>query len=292
MELLKVDQGKYAQSDFTNEREIKSIEELTGKTLKNTYVITPFKNQGKTLREHFRCGKDICGTIHTFQGKGQENIFFSTVLNDLDFANRHLSGKQCLFIDELINVAVSRAKKHFVLVSDTPYLHKRNLQMRTLIDYIESYGNQIPDTTVCIFDELYKKMKAYTSHDNLDNVFEETLYKYIEDYCNKHPPMYCRIKLPLADLVTDKTYLEQHPDIKKFVMHHNTHVDFTLCNVVNKPILAIELDGKRHAEKEQIERDKKKDKALEHMQIRLWRLPSKKALTKDEFEKQLQEHMN
>lgn len=291
MELLKVDQGKYAQSDFCNEREIKSIEGITGKTLKDTYVITPFKKQGERLREHFRCGKDICGTIHTFQGKGQENIFFSTVLNNLEFANKHLSGKHCLFKDELVNVAVSRAKKHFVLVSDTTYLHEKNQQMRNLIDYIESYGKQIPDTTVCIFDGLYKKMKAYTRHDNLDNVFEETLYRYIEDYCNEHRKVYCRIKLPLADLVTDKTYLEEHPDIKKFVMYHNTHVDFTLCNIVNKPILAIELDGKRHEEKTQMERDKKKNEALKHMQIPLWRLPSKEALTKDEFEQKLRSYI-
>lgn len=291
MELLKVDQGKYAQPDLSNEREIKSIEGITGKTLKNTYVITPFKRQGEKLREHFQCEKDICGTIHTFQGKGEENIIFSTVLNDLWFANRHLDGKQCLFKDELINVAVSRAKKHFVLVSDTPYFRKKNQQMRSLIDYIESYGKQIPDTTVCIFDGLYKKMKAYTSHDNLDNVFEETLYKYIENYCKEHQQVSYWIKLPLADLVTDKIYLEEHPDIKKFVMHHNTHVDFTLCNAVNNPILAIELDGKRHTEKDQMERDKKKNEALKHMQIPLWRLPSKEALTKEEFEEKLQSYI-
>ena len=291
MELLKVDQGKYAQPNFVNEREIKSIEEITGKTLKDTYVITPFCNQGKKLREQFQCGKDICGTIHTFQGRGQENVFFSTVLNDLKFANNHLSGNHCLFEDELVNVAVSRAKKHFVLVSDAPYLHKKNQQIRNLIDYIEIYGKQIPDKTVCIFDGLYKKMRSYTRHDNLDNVFEETLYKYIEDYCHEHQHVHCWIKLPLADLVTDETYLEKHPDIKKFVMHHNTHIDFTLCNEVNKPILAIELDGKNHEERIQMERDKKKNEALKHMQIPLWRLPSKKALTKDEFEQKIQSYI-
>ena len=74
-------------------------------------------------------------------------------------------------------------------------------------------------------------------------------------------------------------------------MHHNTHVDFTLCNEVNKPILAIELDGKNHEERIQMERDKKKNEALKHMQIPLWRLPSKKALTKDEFEQKIQSYI-
>ncbi len=292
MELLEVNKGKYMQDGFVNEREIKAIEGITGKTLKNTYVITPFSKQGEKLREHFHCEKDICGTIHTFQGKGQEEIFFSTVLNDLKFANNHLSGSHCMFNDELVNVAVSRAKKHFVLVSDAEYLRNKNQQMRNLIDYIESYGKQIPDKTVCIFDGLYKKMKAYTRHDNLDNIFEEILYKYIEDYCNEHPPLYCRIKMPLANLVTDQSYLDKNSDIKNFVLHKNTHVDFTLCNAaVNKPVLAIELDGTKHAEKSQVERDKKKDAALKHMQIPLWRLPSKAALTKEDFEQKLQSYI-
>lgn len=291
MELLNVDQGKYTQSGFCNEREIKSIEGITGKTLKDTYVITPFKQQGERLGEYFRCGKDICGTIHTFQGKGQENIFFSTVLNNLEFANKHLTGKHCLFKNELVSVAVSRAKKHFVLVSDASYLREKNQQMRNLIEYIESYGKQIPDTTVCIFDGLYKKMKAYTRHDNLDNVFEETFYRYLEDYCNTHQQVYCWIKLPLADLITDKIYLDEHPDIKKFVMHHNTHVDFTLCNAVKNPILAIELDGQSHEKKEQMERDNKKNAALKHMGIPLWRVSSKEALTADEFEQELRKRI-
>lgn len=91
------------------------IEELTGPALEKTYVITPFKAQGEHLRSHFHCGKDVCGTIHTFQGRGQDTVFFSTVLNDLPFANNHLSGEHCLFKKELLNVAVSTAKKRFVM---------------------------------------------------------------------------------------------------------------------------------------------------------------------------------
>lgn len=287
MQVLNVGQGKYAKASFCNEREIRAIEGLTGPVLKETYVITPFKNQGEELRAHFQCGKDTCGTIHTFQGRGQDNVFFSTVLNDLDFANSHLSGSHCLFQKELINVAVSRAKKHFILVSDTAYLRKKNKEMRNLIDYIESYGKEIPDTTVCLFDGLYQKMKAYTKHDNLDNIFEETVYNAIMAYHEKHPQFYCFIKFPLANLVTDKIYLTENPDIRDFVMHHNTHVDFTLCNAVCKPILAIELDGQHHNKPEQKIRDEKKDRALRHMQIPLWRLSSKAALTKDEFEQKI-----
>ena len=178
MQLLKVDQGKYATisksgKSFHNEREVETIKEIAGSKLDKSYVITPFSGQGNLLKDSFHCDENTCGTIHTFQGKGQDTVYFSTVFNDLDFANRHLGGDHCLFQKELLNVAVSRAKKRFVLVSDTPYLRKKNMEMRNLIDYIETYGKEIPDKTTCIFDGLYKQMKAYTKTEHLDNIFEK-----------------------------------------------------------------------------------------------------------------------
>lgn len=132
--------------------------------MESSYVITPFKGQGARLRSYFRCGKETCGTIHTFQGRGQDTVYFSTVLNDLPFCNNHLMGNHCLFDKELLNVAVSRAKKRFVLIADRDYLRKKNKEMQDLIDYIETYGEKISDKTVCIFDGLYKLMKSYTTY--------------------------------------------------------------------------------------------------------------------------------
>ncbi len=294
IQLLKVDHGKYAAisqsgTSFYNEREIKSIESLTGPQLQNTYVITPFNGQGDCLKSYFHCDKGICGTIHAFQGRGQDTVYFSTVLNDLRFANGHLAGDHCLFSKELVNVAVSRAKKQFVLVSDAAYLRKKNEEMRNLIDYIETYGKEIPDKTVCIFDGLYKKMKAYTSTEQLHNVFEQTVYDHLQRYCRNHPRVHFLLKLPLANLVTDQTYLDENPEIKRFVLHRNTHLDFTLYNAVNNPILVIELDGEYHRKPDQMNRDAKKDAALAHMGIPLWRLPSKTALTAEEFIRRIDE---
>lgn len=293
MQLLTVDQGKYVDkmdSSFYNDREIKSIEGIAGSCLESSYVITPFAGQGKRLRAYFKCDKETCGTIHTFQGRGQDTVYFSTVLNDLQFCNNHLSGNHCLFTKELLNVAVSRAKKRFVLVSDCDYLRKKNNKMKDLINYIETYGKKIPDKTVCIFDGLYRLMKSYTRIDNLDNVFEKEVYDRLRQYCHKYQKIHCLVKLPLANLVTDKVYLDANSEIKRFVLHKNTHIDFTLYNAINNPILAIELDGKSHEREDQMERDAKKDVALRHMGIPVWRLSSKSALTQEDFEKQLGLH--
>lgn len=292
IQLLRVDQGKYATvtssgTSFYNEREIKSIEGLTGPKLHNTYVITPFSGQGDQLKSHFHCGNNVCGTIHAFQGRGQDVVYFSTVFNDLRFANNYLAGDHCLFSKELLNVAVSRAKKQFILVSDAAYLRRKNKEMRNLIDYIETYGKEIPDTTVCLFDGLYRRMKTYTSTDQLHNVFEKTVYDHLKMYCQKHFNVRFLLKLPLADLVVDQAYLDENPEIKRFVLHKNTHLDFTLYNAVNNPILVIELDGEHHRHPDQMKRDAKKDAALAHMGIPLWRLSSKAALTAEEFVKKI-----
>lgn len=87
--------------------------------------------------------------------------------------------------------------------------------MRNLIEYIEIYGDKIPDKTVCIFDDLYRQIPAYVpTIQGLDNPYEEKIYhlikKYIEKYEGKYKITY---KLPLAEFVTDKKYLEAHPDL-------------------------------------------------------------------------------
>ena len=290
MQLIPVEQGVYMVADldgYYNLREIAAIEGIAEGRLDKACVITPFKLQGEKLRQHFGCDKETCGTIHTFQGRGQDTVYFSTVMNRSKAADAHIKGDHCLFTKELINVAVSRAKKHFILVSDATYMHDSNAELRDLIDYIRSYGAEIPDKTVCLFDGLYKKMKAYVPHDGLDNVFEETIYGFISQYCETHRGFYCEAKHPLCHFVTDGTYLREHPDIRSFVLHKNTHVDFMICNRSANPVLAIELDGMHHSEDAQQERDRKKDEALSHMGIPILRISSKAALTGEELERLL-----
>ena len=130
-------------------------------------------------------------------------------------------------------------------------------------------------------------MKTYTSTDQLHNVFEKTVYDHLKMYCQKHFNVRFLLKLPLADLVVDQAYLDENPEIKRFVLHKNTHLDFTLYNAVNNPILVIELDGEHHRHPDQMKRDAKKDAALAHMGIPLWRLSSKAALTAEEFVKKI-----
>lgn len=296
MQLIDNEKGKYveqANGSFFNTREIRTVQGREGASLRNAFVITPFKEQAARLRQTYQTQQDRsrCGTIHAFQGRGADRVYFSAVLNDTAASRQHLLGPHNLFAKELINVAVSRAKKEFILVSDTQFFEQYCPDMANLIHYIETYGRVISDDTVCVFDYLYQRMADFVPDKVVDNPFEEELKRWLESYAETTSYVKVIMKVLLAELVTDRAYLQAHPDIKEFVEHH-AHVDFLLYDSrIWKPMLAIELDGQMHKKDIQKQRDAKKDMALQHMQIPLLRISSKAAWDKDTLWRNIQEAM-
>ena len=179
-----------------------------------------------------------------------------------------------MFGKELINVAVSRTKDKFVLVADAKFFKNYDENMKNLVEYIEIYGEKIPDKTVCIFDNLYKQIPTYKqSIKGLDNPYEEKIYELVKQYVEKHNQYKFTHKLPLAEFATDKKFLEENPELKDFILR-NSHLDFSIYTAsINKPIVAIEVDGEKHKEPEQRIRDAKKERILKHMEIPLLRVP-------------------
>lgn len=278
------DKGVYLEIEngsFLNKREIETIDDMICSNVDGKFVITPFKAQAKKLKDRYN--EKQCGTIHTFQGKGEDMVCFCTVLNNDKNAIKHLKGKNNLFSNELINVAVSRAKNKFVLVTDVKFFKENDENIKNLIEYIEAYGEVIPDKTVCIFDYLYQQMKAYTVVEDCDNIFEKKVKELIDKYIKLHQEYSVVVKLPLANVVTDKLFLRNNLEIKQYILN-NAHLDFTIYdNRIDKPLAVIELDGKYHEMEEQKQRDIKKNTALKHMEIELWRLKSKDALSEEQF---------
>lgn len=286
MSIIDCDKGKYVEikGGYKNEREIKTINEYIDNDITDKFIITPYKQQAERLKLLY--DKEKCGTIHTFQGKGEKQVYFSAVLNDTKDCIKHLKGEKNLFTRELINVAVSRAKEKFVLVIDREFFRKNDENMRNLIEYIEAYGDVIPDRTICIFDYLYRKIHAYQKViPNIDNPYEEEAYRLIKRFVEKNGDRYkFAIKLPLAEFVSDGEFLEKNVELKRFVLSPS-HIDFSIYSEsINKPLLAIEVDGKTHEYEEQKIRDEKKDKILKHMKIPLLRVSSKSTWGEEEFE--------
>lgn len=287
------DKGKYVvceNKSYSNDREIKSIEALID-NIDDKFIITPFKGQALKLKEIY--DEKRCGTIHTFQGRGEKQVFFTAVLNNTEECRRHINGKNNLFTKELINVAVSRAKEKFTLIADTKFFKDNDKNMKNLIEYLEIYGDKIPDKSTCIFDNLYKQIPTYEKHiPNIDNIYEEKLYELLKNYVAKSNKYKLKCKLPLAEFVTDKKYLNNNMEYKKFILN-NSHVDFCIyTDNIKKPILTIELDGKDHDDIIQKQRDTKKNSILEDMGIKLLRVKSKIICSEEELFKIIDNKIN
>ena len=120
-------------------------------------VATPYRIQAGKFTEQLTGIQ--ASTVHKFQGREKEVVIMSTVLNENVVGSNGLD-----FVDDphLVNVAVSRAQKQFVLVTNHGMLPKsRNL--RDLIDYIQYHDPDqevIDSTIVSVFDLLYKDVLA------------------------------------------------------------------------------------------------------------------------------------
>lgn len=90
------------ENAYANDKEKKSIKELVS-------IITPFKAQSRLIKEDSYLKCIPSGTVHTFQGAESPIVIFSLVYgkedNPVFVKSNH----------ELMNVAVSRAKDHFLI---------------------------------------------------------------------------------------------------------------------------------------------------------------------------------
>ena len=233
------------------------------------------------------------GTIHTFQGKGAKKVYFSTVLNDLPACNNHIKGKHNLFTKELVNVAVSRAKQKFVLVTDKKYFQKNSMlvtEINHLIDYIKIYGEKIDDETSCWYDYLYKNIPYYKKTKLYDNEYEETTHISINRIL-ENTPYKCHAKVFLTELILNETFLNNNPQIKKYI-RNGAHADFSIFDMrTGKLKVVIELDGKDHDKEIQKIKDHYKDEAFKAIFIPVIRIKSKKDINDEKFIKELKNYI-
>lgn len=153
--------------------------EVSGIQMKEIAIITPFKKQVKVIKqllEEHGLEEVEVGTTHTFQGKQKEYILFNTVLDDLVSENsnkeKFLHKRLLKFIaatPNLLNVAVTRAKKQFILVGnfecyeqDTNYLNQLFYKIKNdgkvyslYIDHEKPYPSEI--VTLLLGDSVVLK---------------------------------------------------------------------------------------------------------------------------------------
>ena len=184
----------------------------------------------------------------------------------------------------MINVAVSRAIKRFILVTNFDMM-PTSRHIWDLVGYIR-YHNPGEDvmgsTVISVFDLLYRaysqrlqplaarlrKELKYPSEDIIWTVLLEIIAEERYAHMTVSPQVLLQSLLPDLGRLTAAQWA---------YVQHRASVDFVVYNrVTNQPLLAIEVDGFAFHENnpDQRARDALKDEILDAHQMPLLRLPT------------------
>lgn len=272
MNMLRTIAGNHARG-AVNIRQVDAIEQEIIPTIsvskEEIGIIAPYNKQVDAIHyklEAIHSEEILAATVHKFQGREKDVIILSTVDNSIGD-----------FVDDpnLLNVAISRAKKQFYLVvsgddSSTGNIHD-------LIKYIEYYDGSVIESSISsVFDLLYsaytkERMEYVNSHKRIsiydsENIFYHLLLKIQKQYDLTNIAIACHF--PLRMLIPNTSLL--NAEEANYVHHLGTHVDFLLYDKASlAPLYAIEVDGCAfHKEgSKQHERDLLKDSIIAKYQI-------------------------
>ena len=258
------------QMDVIEKEVLPSIRLTTGEKLG---IVTPYRNQADALRQRFDEKNDNIksDTVDKFQGQERTAMIFSTVDNEIgDFVSD----------PNRLNVAVSRAIREFIVVTDGNDNDKTS-PIHDLIGYIKYHNYEVIDSEIrSVFDYLYKGyeqaretvLKKYGSLSEYDS--ENLMYGVIQEVLAKDEFSQYDVAMhvPLRHLISNVSKLSDEERI--FALSRGSHVDFVIFSKMDyQPVLAVEVDGYAYhaaSEKQQV-RDKKKDGILEKYGISLER---------------------
>lgn len=243
--------------------------------LNNIGVISPHKNHAKRLKELLPNSVEA-DTIHKYQGREKDIIIFNTIKSKINE-----------FIDnpKLINVAISRAVKQFIIIKyDKMELpHSSNIgDLIRYIKYANIDNNKIEEKgkLSSVFDILYKghedALNTFMKENNdiEGSISEVIIYKLLVNNIlsmKEFSSIDIIREYKLRDLISDISLLTEEE--QDFILK-GSRLDFLLYNKFDKsPILAIEVDGiSFHSNELQENRDRKKDDILNKIRLPILRL--------------------
>lgn len=220
----------------------------------------------------------VKNTIHKFQGRGCDEIIFSTVLDKKASSQSRLD-----FVDnaEMVNVAVSRAKNKFTLVTGND-VFKKNKYIAALIRYMKYYASdEVYDSPVIsafdlLYDEYDESLKALEAKLNpKDSKFrsEQIASALLREILKQEEFRAFKFnrQIYLKQIVSEKN-IDLIQEEKQFI-RTTAHCDIVIFYKQGKtPVGVIEIDGGYHNTKAQKERDRKKDSILKKAGIKELRL--------------------
>lgn len=241
-------------------------------------IVSPYRDQVALLRKCIAPEQVEPGninTIHKFQGREKETIIFTTVDDVVT-----------TFSDDphLINVAVSRARSRFILVTSADKQpHSSN--MADLISYIlYQNGKYVGNDIRSVFDLLYKQYTKerviyLRKHRKVSQFNSENLmYGMLEELLKEYPvlPLAVACHVPIREIITAEQFALLG-EAERGYIERGAHVDFLVYDWMRKQVMfCIEVDGvKYHREgTKQHERDLLKDAIFRQNRLVLLRFPT------------------
>lgn len=285
LRLVVTAKGQHTRGN-TNQRELDSIlqvlesdEELVWEGDDGRGFIAPFRAQVKLSGECLP--KDFIGeTVHKFQGRECDEIVFSTVLG------KHCNNTQLMdFVDNpcMVNVAVSRAKRRFTLVTGDEAFAAKHGPIAALVRYISYYANddhvhRAP--VVSAFDLLYgeydkslerlnAKLRPTDSTFKSEQIVAQLLRQALSAGTESALTFHSQVALNKVVSIANPAL----SDPERTFLANQASCDFVIYFKVGKtPMGVIEVDGGSHELPEQIRRDRLKDSILMKCNIPILRL--------------------
>jgi hypothetical protein len=220
-------------------------------------------------------------TVHKFQGRECDEIVFSTVLDK----KRYNQARTRLdFVDDprMINVAVSRAKHRFTLVTGDEVFTDNNGHIAALIRYISYYAQDqqiVRAPVVSAFDLLYReydqslarldaRLRPEDSRYKSEQIVAQLLREVLSAPACQALKYHTQIRL---DKLASPVGLDWTEPQRAFM--RRASCDFVIYFKVGKqPIGVIEVDGGYHDQPVQAARDAMKNEILARSGIPILRL--------------------
>jgi hypothetical protein len=246
------------------------IQDIKDKKYESVGVITPFRNQATLLQDMVKSeGLEVSvGTVHTFQGDEKDVIYLSAGVTKHSYEKtfQWLKNNQ-----ELINVATTRAKSKFILVSDENEIEKRsrvNNDLQELVNYVKKNGK-----SVTLTDSSHYSFINGSNYKNYDTKKEKEFFDTINHLLTTADKYVLKSKVRIQSILTNfKNQVQFDYSLKG-------EFDLLIFKVINDyliPVVIIELDGQEHKTDDKvIKRDKIKQDICELNQVKLLRIDNK-----------------
>lgn len=283
------------QRNRSNMREVDIIKKEICQKCSSLAIISPYNDQINLMRKEFHNNDISIDTIHKYQGKEMDNVVLSTVVNDIQDETDFVNNKN------LLNVAISRAKKNLYIVTSQNLVEKDNSIISDLVKYC-NYNSETPVLTstkvYSAFDLMYNdyqpQLEKYRKHikrvSNFDS--ENIVNTIIYNICkNKlYGDFFYQFEKPLKYIL--KITQDMDYEDKAFINNINTHCDFVIYNKFDSSvILEIEVDGSQHEAPVQAKRDRRKDRLLTNAGINHLRIKTNEIDVKSKIIEKLKEEV-